>query len=253
MTVVSPAELGQLRASCWRVATLREELRVLLRPGTRTRDLDAYAEERIGRLGARSAFKGYRGYPATVCVSVNEEVVHGIPGKRKLREGDLVSLDIGIEFEGFYSDTALSQIVGRADARGCKLIDVTRKALEAGVAKARAGRHVSDISHAIQTCVESAGLSVVREFVGHGIGKSMHEDPQIPNYGEPGTGQILVSGQALAIEPMVSEGKAAVKVLADGWTAVTVDGGRSAHWEHTVLVTDGEPEVLTVVGEERHA
>ncbi len=210
-----------------------------------TRDLDAYAEERIGRLGARSAFKGYRGYPASVCVSVNEEVVHGIPGTRKLVEGDLVSIDIGILFAGFYADTAVCEPVGRIDDAGLKLIQVTQEALLAGIAQARAGRHVSDISHAIQVKVEGARFSVVREFVGHGIGRQMHEEPQIPNYGQPGSGLVLGEGQALAIEPMVNEGTPAVHLLEDGWTAVTVDGKRSAHYEHTVLVTDGVPEVLT--------
>ena len=178
-------------------------------------------------------------------MSVNEEIVHGIPGKRKLKEGDLVSLDVGIEFEGFYGDTAFSQLVGKSDKSAEKLVDSTRKALDAGIAKACAGNHVSDISHAIQAHVEKAGFSVVREFVGHGIGRQMHEDPQIPNYGEPGNGQVLVEGQALAIEPMVSEGQPGVRVLEDGWTAVTTDGKRSAHWEHTVLVTTGVAEVLT--------
>lgn len=245
MTVATGVDLGTLRESCRLVAQLREELRALLRPGVRTRDLDRYAEERIGRMGARSAFKGYRGYPAAVCVSVNEEIVHGIPGQRKLKEGDLVSLDIGIEHGGFYADTALSQVVGRPDEASAKLVETTRSALDAGIAMARAGNHVSDISYAIQSHVERAGFSVVREFVGHGIGREMHEDPQIPNYGAPGSGQILVEGQALAIEPMASEGKPGVRVLDDGWTAITIDGKRSAHWEHTVLVTNGPAEVLT--------
>lgn len=238
-------EVEQLRQCCRLAAQVREELRKLLRPGVETRELDAYAERRITQMGARSAFKGYRRYPATVCVSVNEEIVHGIPGKRTLKDGDLVSIDIGVVSEGFYADTALCAPVGRVDAAGLTLIRVTREAMQAGIARARAGNHVSDISHAIQSHVEGAGLTVVREFVGHGIGRQMHEEPQIPNYGEPGKGLVLVCGQALAIEPMVNEGVAGVRVLEDGWTAVTADGKRSAHYEHTVLVTDGEPEILT--------
>ena len=243
--MASATETEQIKQCCRLAAQVREEVRTLLRPGVRTRDLDAYAEERIGRLGARPAFKGYRGYPATVCVSIDEEVVHGIPGERRLKEGDLVSLDLGVFYAGFYADTAVCDPVGQADEEGLRLIRVTREAFLAGLAQARAGRHVSDISHAVQKCVERAGFSVVREFVGHGIGRQMHEEPQIPNYGEPGRGMVLVSGQVLAVEPMVNEGSPAVHVKDDGWTAVTVDGKRSAHHEHTILVTGGDPEVLT--------
>ncbi len=217
----------------------------MLKPGIETRELDAYAAARIERLGAKSAFKGYRGYPATLCVSVNEEVVHGIPGKRRLNAGDLVSIDIGVVYDGFYADTAVCEPVGAADEAGRKLLRTTAEALLAGIAAARAGRKVSDISHAVQTRVERDGFTVVREFVGHGIGRAMHEEPQIPNYGSPGRGMALRAGQALAIEPMVNEGIAGVRVLEDGWTAVTSDGKRSAHFEHTVLVTDGAAEILT--------
>jgi methionyl aminopeptidase len=176
---------------------------------------------------------------------VNEEVVHGIPGRRKLKEGDLVSVDIGVLFDGFYADTAVSVEAGSVDQGGRRLMSVTREALRAGINVARAGRRVSDISHAVQGVVEKAGFSVVREFVGHGIGRHMHEDPQIPNYGEPGRGQVLVDGQMLAIEPMVNEGVPGVRILGDGWTAVTADGKRSAHFEHTILVRNGDAEVLT--------
>lgn len=249
MTVASPAEATRLRQSCRLAAQVREELRLMLKAGMETRELDAYAAARIERLGARSAFKGYRGYPATLCVSVNEEVVHGIPGKRRLNQGDLVSIDIGVIYDGFYADTAVCEPVGAADDAGRKLLRTTADALMAGIAAARAGRKVSDISHAVQSRVERDGFSVVREFVGHGIGRAMHEEPQIPNYGAPGRGMALVAGQALAIEPMVNEGQAAVRVLEDGWTAVTGDGKRSAHFEHTVLVTAGDPEILTLWNE----
>lgn len=218
----------------------------MLKVGMETRELDAYAAARIERLGAKSAFKGYRGYPATLCISVNEEVVHGIPGKRRLIAGDLVSIDIGLVYDGFYSDTAVCEPVGAADEAGRRLLRTTAEALTAGIAAARAGRKVSDISHAVQTRVERDGFTVVREFVGHGIGRNMHEEPQIPNYGAPGRGMALQAGQALAIEPMVNEGVAGVRVLDDGWTAVTADGKRSAHFEHTVLVTDAAPEILTL-------
>jgi len=235
-----------MRASCRIAARVRDELCGHITPGVATADLEAFVVDRLAHLGAKPAFRGYRGYPGSICVSVNEEVVHGIPGRRKVEEGDLVSVDLGVLFDGFYADTAVSVAAGAIDEQGRRLMDVTRDALAAGVNAARAGRHVSDISHAVQVVAEQAGFSVVREFVGHGIGRHMHEDPQIPNYGEPGRGQVLVDGQVLAIEPMVNEGVPGVRVLEDGWTAVTADGKRSAHFEHTVLVRNGEAEVLTV-------
>lgn len=218
----------------------------MIRPGISTRELDSYAEGRLAKLGVKPAFKGYRGYPACVCVSVNEEVVHGIPGSRKLAEGDLVSLDIGIEYAGFFADTAFSAGAGEVDKDTARLVQVTHDAMWEGISRARAGNRVSDVSCAVQRFVEAAGFSVVREFVGHGIGRSLHEDPQVPNYGVPGQGMVLRSGQMLAIEPMVNAGGPAVRVLENGWTAVAVDGKRSAHFEHSVLVTDGDPEVLTM-------
>ncbi len=248
MTVATPAEVDRLRRACAIAAQVREDLKGRIVPGVETADLDRHAEELIGRLGGRSWFKGYRGYPATICVSVNEEVVHGIPGRRRLTEGDVVSLDIGVSYEGLHSDTAVSVGVGRIDAAAERLLAVTRDALDAGLRAVRAGRRVGDVSHAVQAFVESNGFSVVREFVGHGIGRREHEDPQIPNYGEAGKGPELVEGQALAIEPMVNEGAAAVRVLEDGWTAVTVDGRRSAHFEHTVLVTRTGSLILTLPG-----
>ncbi len=245
-TVASTREVGALRECCRLAAGLRDALMARLAPGVRTSELDRFAEEWLVARSAKSWFKGYRGYPATICVSVNEEVVHGIPGSRRLVDGDLVSVDVGVVFGGFHSDTAASAGVGTLDATGVKLLDVTRRALDAGIAAARGGARVGDISHAVQSLVEGAGFSVVRDFVGHGIGRGSHEDPQVPNYGVAGRGAVLVEGQALAIEPMVNEGGAAVRVLEDGWTAVATDGKRSAHFEHTVLVTGGAPEVLTL-------
>jgi len=234
-------------------ALVREELRGLIRPGIETREMDAFAEKRLAKLGGKPAFKGYRGYPACVCVSVNEEVVHGIPGQRKLVVGDLVSVDVGVEYKGFFSDTAFSSGAGETSKASLTLMSVTRSALWEGIRQAREGNHVSDISYAVQKYVEAAGFSVVRDFVGHGIGRHLHEEPQIPNYGVAGHGMVLKAGQMLAIEPMVNEGKPAVRVLDNGWTAVAVDGRRSAHFEHTVLVTSGDPEVLTLAEGEASA
>lgn len=246
ITVSSSREAVALRESCRLAARLRDELMERLAPGVTTQELDRFAAEWLGARGAKSWFKGYRGYPASICVSVNDEVVHGIPGPRRLLDGDLVSIDVGVVYGGFHSDTAASAGVGALDAAGRKLLDVTRRAMDAGIAAARAGARVGDISHAVQSLVEGEGFSVVREFVGHGIGRGSHEEPQIPNYGAAGRGATLVEGQALAIEPMVNEGGAAVRVREDGWTAVAADGRRSAHFEHTVLVTGGDPEILTV-------
>ncbi|MEK7475513.1 MAG: type I methionyl aminopeptidase [Candidatus Coatesbacteria bacterium] len=245
ITVASKPEIARMRESCHMAARVRDELRERIRPGVETRELDDFVVGRLSQLGGQPAFKGYRGYPANICVSVNEEVVHGIPGRRVLKAGDLVSVDMGVLFEGFYADTAVSVVAGSADEASSRLMAVTLEALRAGIRAARAGQHVSDISHVVQVTAERAGYSVVREFVGHGIGRRMHEDPQIPNYGDPGRGQVLVEGQTLAIEPMVNEGVPGVRVLEDGWTAVTADGKRSAHFEHTILVRKGEPEVLT--------
>jgi len=227
-------------------ALVREELRSLVRPGIETREMNAFVEKRLAKLGGKPAFKGYRGYPASVCVSVNEEVVHGIPGQRRLAAGDLVSVDVGVEYKGFFSDTAFSSGAGEINGATATLMTVTRAALWEGISRAREGNHVSDISNAVQKFVEARGFSVVRDFVGHGIGRHLHEEPQVPNYGASGQGMVLKAGQMLAIEPMVNEGGAAVRVLDNGWTAVAVDGRRSAHFEHTVLVTQGDPEVLTL-------
>jgi len=240
----SPAELEKMRAANQLVAQVLEELAAMVAPGVTTADLDAAAEARVRAAGAEPAFKGYRGYPATLCASVNEQVVHGIPNRTALASGDIVSLDMGVKLNGYYGDSAVTVPVGTVDENVRKLLRVTREALDKGIAQVKVGGRISDIGHAIQAHVEANGFSVVREFVGHGIGASLHEEPQIANYGEPGRGPRLAEGMTLAIEPMVNMGKAAVRVLADGWTAVTRDGSLSAHFEHTVAVTKDGPLVL---------
>jgi methionyl aminopeptidase len=228
------------------VAEILAELAAEARPGVTTADLDHLAEKRVVEAGAVPAFKGYRGYPATLCASVNEEVVHGIPSQgRRLNEGDIISLDMGVLVDGFYGDSAVTVGVGTIGADAEKLLVVTEEALYRGIEAARVGGRLSDIGHAIQMWVEEHGFSVVREFVGHGIGTKLHEEPQIPNYGQPGRGPRLSEGMVLAIEPMVNIGRASVKVLPDGWTAVTKDGSLSAHFEHTVAVTGEGPMILT--------
>lgn len=241
----SPAEVERMAAANGLVAAILAELTAAVAPGVTTLDLDALAECRITEAGARPAFKGYRGYPATLCTSVNEQVVHGIPSDRRLVEGDIVSLDMGVLLDGFYGDSATTVAVGRITPEAGKLLQVTEHALEQAIAQVRAGARLSNLGHAVQQCVEASGFSVVREFVGHGIGVALHEEPQIPNYGESGRGPRLAEGMVLAIEPMVNAGRPAVKVLADGWTAVTRDGSLSAHFEHTVAVTANGARVLT--------
>jgi methionyl aminopeptidase len=242
----SASEIERMRAANMLVADVLHELETLVAPGVTTADLDGAAEKLVRAAGAEPAFKGYRGYPATLCASINEEVVHGIPSKKRaLGEGDIVSLDMGVKLNGFYGDSAVTVPVGRVSDGVLKLLKVTQEALELAIAQVRVGGRVSDIGHAVQRHVEANGFSVVREFVGHGIGSSLHEDPQIANYGEPGRGPRLAEGMVLAIEPMVNMGRSAVKVLADGWTAVTRDGSLSAHFEHTVAVTRDGPLVLT--------
>lgn len=242
----SPAEIERMRAANQLVARILDELSAMVAPGVSTADLDAAAESKVRAAGAEPAFKGYRGYPATLCASVNEQVVHGIPSKTLLNVGDIVSLDMGVKLNGFYGDSAVTVAVGAVGDDVRRLLRVTEEALEKGIAQVRIGGRISDIGHAIQAHVEANGLSVVREFVGHGIGSALHEEPQIANYGEPGHGPRLAEGMTLAIEPMVNMGKAAVKVLSDGWTAVTRDGSLSAHFEHTVAVTKDGPLVLTM-------
>lgn len=216
-------------------------------PGVRTLDLDTFAEEYLRKRGAKPAFKGYRNYPFSLCVSVNEEVVHGLPSERRLKEGDIVSLDLGTIVEAYYGDSALTVPVGEVSEEAARLLRVTQEALMRGIGVVRVGGHLSDISHAVQTHVEAHGFSVVRIFVGHGIGKALHEDPQIPNYGPPGRGPLLQPGMVLAIEPMVNAGGPEVEILPDNWTAVTKDRSLSAHFEHTIALTEEGVEILTQV------
>lgn len=235
-----------MRAANALVAQVLWELAALVSPGVTTADLDGAAEQKVRAAGAEPAFKGYRGYPATLCASVNDQVVHGIPSKRPLASGDIISLDMGVKLNGFFGDSAITVPVGRVSDDVKRLLRVTEEALERGIAQVRLGGRISDIGHAIQKHVEVNGFSVVREFVGHGIGAALHEEPQIANYGEPGRGPRLSVGMTLAIEPMVNMGKPAVRVLPDGWTAVTRDGSLSAHFEHTVAVTQNGPLVMTL-------
>jgi methionyl aminopeptidase len=244
----SPAELERMKAASQLVADVLAELRETVKPGVSTGELDALAEARIRAAGGEPAFKGYHGFPASICASVNEEVIHGIPSQRELIEGDIVSIDLGAVMDGFYGDAALTVPVGRVSEQAAALLRVTEEALHNAIAQARPGARISDIGHAVQAHVEHHGFSVVREFVGHGIGTRLHEEPQIPNYGLPGRGPRLAEGMVLAIEPMVNMGKPAVRVLSDGWTAVTKDGLLSAHFEHTVAVTAAGPLVLTAIG-----
>lgn len=247
----SPAELDRMRAACGLVADLLVELRRLVAPGVTTGELDAHAEAYVRARGGVPAFKGYHGFPATLCTSVNEEVIHGIPGPRALRDGDLISIDVGVVLDGFYGDSAITVGVGRIGDREAELLRVTEESLYLGIARALAGARVSDIGAAVQRHVEAYGFSVVREFVGHGVGAALHEEPQVPNFGPPGRGPRLTEGMTLAIEPMVAMGKAAVKVLGDGWTAVTKDRSLAAHFEHTIAVTASGPVILTVPGGQR--
>ncbi len=221
------------------------ELEEMIKPGVTTAELDRVAEEFIRTRKAEPAFKGYKGYPASICASINEEVVHGIPGSRELAEGDIVGIDIGVVKRGYYADATRTYGIGNIDEEAGSLIGVTRESLELAIDKARPGNHLSDISHVIQAFVERRGFSVVRALVGHGIGRQMHEDPQIPNFGPPGKGPVLQSGMVLAIEPMVNAGTHDVLTLKDNWTFVTVDGKFSAHFEDTVAVTDNGPVIMT--------
>jgi methionyl aminopeptidase len=242
----SERDLELMRPACRVAAQVLDDVASFIRPGLSTGEIDRFAADRIRGYGARSAFLGYRNYPCHICISVNEQVVHGLAGERRIQFGDVVSLDVGVVYHGFIGDTARTVPVGGCDLLAQKLIDVTQKALYEGISQAVAGLRVADISGAIQTFVEANGFSVVREFVGHGVGRTMHEEPQVPNFVEPGRNSPrLRPGMTLAIEPMVNAGGPAVKILGDKWTVVTKDGRPSAHFEHTVLVTAGEPEILT--------
>lgn len=242
----TPDEIAVMARASRVVAEALAVLRQAVRPGITTDELDRLAEAEILSRGARPAFKGYRSYPKTLCASVNEQVVHGIPSKRVLKEGDIIGLDLGAIVDGFYGDSAVTVVVGQASERNAHLVRVTEEAMYLGIKQAVVGHRLSDISHVIQQHVESAGYSVVTEFVGHGIGRQLHEEPQVPNYGKAGQGPRLQAGMVLAIEPMVNVGKAAVKVLEDRWTAVTVDGSFSAHFEHTIAIQpSGLPRILS--------
>ncbi|MBM3859393.1 MAG: type I methionyl aminopeptidase [Verrucomicrobia bacterium] len=243
--VKSPSEIERMRRACAAAAEILGAVAALAEPGRTTAELNEAAGELIRQHGGKSPFLGYRGYPGHVCVSVNDEVVHGVPTSRKIQYGDIVSLDVGIILDGYVGDNARTVAVGVLKPKTAQLLQVTEQALYAGIAQARRGRRVGDISHAIQATVEAHGFSPVREFVGHGVGRKMHEEPQIPNFGVAGKGPKLKSGMTLAIEPMINAGGYEVEVLNDGWTVVTADGAPSAHFEHTVLVTEGEAEILT--------
>ncbi len=245
ITYRSKAEIARMQQANQLVAAILAELEAAVAPGVSTLDLDVMAEKMVRDAGAVPAFKGYRGFPATLCTSINEQVVHGIPSNRPMSEGDILSLDMGVKLNGFYGDSAVTVAVGRIGEEARRLLQVTQEALQQGIGQVRIGGRISDIGHAVQQHVESHGFSVVREFVGHGIGAALHEEPQIANYGEPGRGPRMVEGMVFAIEPMVNMGRPAVKVLADGWTAVTRDGSLSAHFEHTVAVTKAGPDILT--------
>jgi methionyl aminopeptidase len=240
-----PAEIEQARASNLIVAEVLSKLREKVKPGVRTRELDKFAEEIAAKRGAKPAFKGYRGYPHSLCTSINEVVVHGMPSERILVEGDIIGLDFGVYYRGFFGDATITLPVGKVAQKASRLIQVTEQSLYTGIAQVKDGNRLGDISAAVQAKVEAAGFSIVRDFVGHGVGKSLHEDPQIPNFGKKGRGIELKNGMILAIEPMVNEGNYKVKILPDGWTVVTEDGSLSAHFEHSVAITDNGPDILS--------
>ena len=256
-------EIEAMRRSNRIVAAILEELRAMVKPGIRTKDLDVYAEARVREMGGAPAFKGYRGYPASLCTSINEEIVHGIPSSRALKEGDIIGLDFGALYEGFYGDATVTCPVGAVSASARALIAAAEAAFDKGIEQLKEGNRISDVSHAIQTYVESRGFSVIRTFVGHGIGHALHEEPQVPNFGPPGRGARIRAGMTLAIEPMIALGDWREEVLDNGWTAVTRDRSLAAHFEHTVAVTsrgvdilslrDGESRSARTAGEEQHA
>ena len=246
ITIKNEHELQSMRRACRITAQARALAGSMVKPGVSTKEIDKAVRDFIVAQGAKPSFLNYNGFPASVCISVNDVVIHGIPGGYTLKEGDIVSVDVGAQIEGFHGDCAATYPCGAISTEAQRLIDVTRESFYRGVAQATRGHRVSDISHAIQTYVESNGFSVVRSFVGHGVGRKLHEDPEVPNFGAAGRGPRLLKGMTLAIEPMVNEGVYDVHVLRDGWTVLTNDGKLSAHYENTVLITDGEPEILTV-------
>ena len=245
--IKSEHEIAAMRQAGKIVASVLEILRSQLKPGMKTKELDDIAARELEKLGAKASFKGYHGFPASLCVSINDEIVHGIPGKRVIKEGDIVSLDMGAIFDDFQGDAAITVGVGKTTSQAKQLMKATEAALMAGINAAHDGARLGDVSAAIQDYVESRGYSVVREYTGHGIGRELHEDPQIPNFGLAGTGPELKKGMTIAIEPMVNAGDWHTRVGNDNWVVLTNDGSLSAHFEHTIAITDGEPEVLTVV------
>ncbi len=245
ISIKSEEEIAILREGGRILAKIIHSLNCSLKSGITAKQIDTIAEDMMRQYGVRSAFKGYRGFPGSVCVSINEEVVHGIPNERLLKPGDLVSLDAGIIHKGYYTDMAISEGIGAIDPQWQLLMDITKESLYKGIEQARAGNHLSDISYAVQQCVEANHFSVVRDFVGHGIGKDLHEEPEIPNFGQPSQGPILKEGMVLAIEPMVNMGTWKTKISSDGWTVKTEDQKPSAHFEHTIVITSQGPQILT--------
>ena len=241
----SPAEIEKMRKSNRIVAEVLASIKDVARPGIATIELERLCEEELKKRKVRPAFKGYRGYPYCLCTSVNEEVVHGMPSSRVLREGDIVSVDVGVECDGYYGDAAITMPIGRISEQASRLIDVTEVALRRAIEKAQVGNRLFDISYAVQSYVEEKGFSVVRAFVGHGIGRDLHEAPQVPNFGTPGRGVRLKAGMVFAIEPMINAGGSDIVILDDGWTAVTKDGSLSAHFEHTIAITENGPCILS--------
>jgi len=246
ISLKSAAELEQMRPSCRMTGEVLQRVAEAVRPGVTTKDLDDLTHSLIEKMGGKPSFLGYHGYPGSICISVNEEVIHGIPGPRVIMPGDIVSLDVGVYYNGFHGDSATTVMVGVTDPDTIRLVETTKRALAEGIAAAKPGGRLSDISHAVEGIAEAAGCTVVREFVGHGVGRHLHEDPQVPNYGAPGRGPVLVPGMTFAIEPMVNLGTPDVVVLDDGWTVVTRDGKPSAHFEHTVAVLEERLEILTL-------
>jgi methionyl aminopeptidase len=243
----SKAEVEKMRAAGLIVARVLERLSAMVEPGVTTRDLDHEAERMIRDAGAIPTFKGYHGYPASICASINDEVVHGIPGKRKLREGDIIGIDCGATYLGYVGDSAVTVPVGKVSEELRRLIGITRESLFAAIGECRVGNRLGDVCNAVQSFVEPKGYTVVRNYCGHGIGRAMHEEPQVPNYGKPGTGPVLREGWVIAIEPMINLGAHDVRTLSDGWTVVTADGRPSAHFEHTVAITEDGPRILTLL------
>ena len=246
IAIKNERELQSMRRACQITARARALAGEMVKPGVSTKEIDKAVYDYIVSQGAKPSFLNYNGFPASTCISVNSVVIHGIPDGYVLKEGDIVSVDVGAFYEGFHGDCAATFACGAISTEAKRLIDVTRESFFQGIAQAKRGNRVSDISHAIQTYVESNGFSVVRSFVGHGVGRQLHEEPEVPNFGAPGRGPRLLKGMTLAIEPMVNQGTYDVRILKDGWTTVTADGKLSAHYENTVLITDGEPEILTV-------